>query len=118
MPVRPYSGSEYNEASLYAARAFWEGKASESQQLLVRDWLLHRLCKVDESTHMPGGVDGQRASDFAEGKRWVGVQLRWMQTQEATHEMQKVKSGAKAMAEYKAQPLSKRIIRGKRQEAT
>jgi hypothetical protein len=27
-------------------------------------------------TFWPGGEDGKRATDFAEGKRWVGVQLR------------------------------------------
>ena len=38
--------------------------------------ILRVLCETDRMTFWPGAEDGRRATDFAEGKRWVGVQLR------------------------------------------
>jgi hypothetical protein len=33
-------------------------------------------CAKPRMTFWAGGEDGRRATDFAEGKRWVGLQLR------------------------------------------
>lgn len=35
-----------------------------------------KLCRVDEMSFSAGGEDGRRATDYAEGKRSVGVTLR------------------------------------------
>lgn len=37
---------------------------------------LEKLTAVDRASFAAGGEDGRRATDFAEGKRWVGVTLR------------------------------------------
>lgn len=74
----PHYPAEYDEPTIMAVRAFHEGIASKDQQAIVRDWLLHAVCRVDDMSFRPGGVDGQRLSDFAEGKRYVANQYRKM----------------------------------------
>jgi len=75
MPHRP---AEYDKEVLMAVRAFNDGKANDGQQIIVRDWLLHVVCQVDGMSYRPGGEDGRRATDFAEGKRYVANQFRKM----------------------------------------
>lgn len=75
MPHRP---AEYDEAVIMAVRAFSEGKANDGQQATVWNWLLHAVCQVEGMSYRAGGIEGQRATDFAEGKRYVGNQLRKM----------------------------------------
>lgn len=60
---------------MFAAQAVEKGVASEGQQVRFFN-LIHVLCETDRMTFWPGGEDGRRATDFAEGKRWVGLQLR------------------------------------------
>ena len=74
----PHYPAEYDEVTIMAVRAFHAGIASKDQQAIVRDWLLYAVCRVDDMSFRPGGVDGQRLSDFAEGKRYVGNTLRKM----------------------------------------
>lgn len=38
--------------------------------------IVEKICGVDLMSYAAGGVEGQRATDFAEGKRWVGNTLR------------------------------------------
>jgi len=35
-----------------------------------------KICRVDEMSFTAGGEDGRRATDYAEGKRAVGITLR------------------------------------------
>jgi hypothetical protein len=53
-----------------------KGIANEGQQQRALDYIVRVLCETDRMTFWPGGEDGRRSTDFAEGKRWVGVQLR------------------------------------------
>lgn len=75
MPHRP---AEYDEAVIMAVRAFADGKANDGQQITVWNWILHAVCQVDGMSYRAGGIEGQRATDFAEGKRYVANQLRKM----------------------------------------
>lgn len=75
MPHRP---AEYDEAVIMAVRAFADGKANDGQQKTVWNWILHDVCQVDGMSYRAGGLDGQRATDFAEGKRFVANQIRKM----------------------------------------
>lgn len=38
--------------------------------------VLEKICRVDSMSFTIGGEDGRRASDFAEGKTWIGRTLR------------------------------------------
>lgn len=75
MPHRP---AEYDEAVIMAVRAFADGKANDGQQKTVWNWILHDVCQVDGMSYRAGGLEGQRATDFAEGKRFVANQIRKM----------------------------------------
>lgn len=98
----PHLPAEYDEDTLMAVRAFHEGKASESQQIIVRDWLLHSVCRVDDMSFRPGGDDGRRASDFAEGKRYVANQYRKMLNPITLQALKKAKSKRRGNQEAEA----------------
>ena len=42
--------------------------------------VLDKLCGTDKLSFAAGGEEGRRASDFAEGKRWVALTLRSIKT--------------------------------------
>lgn len=74
----PHKPASYDEGVIMAVRAFSEGVANDGQQKLVWGWLLHEVCQVEGMSYRAGGIEGQRATDFAEGKRFVANQLRKM----------------------------------------
>jgi hypothetical protein len=74
----PHKPAEYDEATIMAVRAFSDGKANDGQQKTVWNWLLHAVCQVEGMSYRAGGIEAQRATDFAEGRRYVGNQLRKM----------------------------------------
>jgi hypothetical protein len=57
-------------AEVNAIKALYAGAATEDQQRLVCAWLL-KASGANTMTFRPG-VDGDRATAFAEGKRHVG----------------------------------------------
>lgn len=59
-----------------AIRALAEGGADQYQQRMAIGFICSRLCGEGTMSFWPGGEDGKRASDFAEGRRWVAIQLR------------------------------------------
>lgn len=71
-PARPWHPADYDDFDVGSVRAFFEGKADERQQLRARDWILFKLCQIGDLTYRPDSV---RDSDFAEGKRFVGLQI-------------------------------------------
>lgn len=63
------------DADIYAVQALAKGIAGEAEQL--RAWaFIRKLAAADLMSFWPGAEDGRRATDFAEGKRWVADQLR------------------------------------------
>lgn len=60
-----------------AVHALAAGQANEGQQRAAWRIIVEELCDTDKMSFWPG-EDGRRASDFAEGKRWVGTTLRAM----------------------------------------
>lgn len=104
MPNRP---AEYDEAIIMAVRAFSEGKANDGQQIAVWNWLLHAVCQVEGMSYRAGGIEAQRATDFAEGKRFVANQLRKMLnpiTLEAERHAKAKKAGHPARGNRKEAP--------------
>ena len=73
--LRPEDIKKY-PGEIAALRALAEGGADEYQQRMVLPFIQRVLCQADVSSYCPGGEDGRRATDFAEGKRWVWLQLR------------------------------------------
>lgn len=76
-PWRPHMlPAEEERRVLNAVRALWTGNASQSQQVLLADWLQQITgTGLHENLSFRPGPEGQRATDFAEGKRWVGLQI-------------------------------------------
>lgn len=69
--------AEYDEDVIYAVRAFEKGIASDGQQRLVWAWLMY-VSGVSDQAYRPGGLEGQRATDFACGKQFVAHQFAKM----------------------------------------
>ena len=62
-------------ADAVAVKALWSGEATPDQQKRAVEWLTKNVCLVgDLSFNL---AEGPRASDFTEGKRWVGAMLIW-----------------------------------------
>ena len=70
-PWEPHPLTKYD---CYAVRALMEGKASEGQQRRIWE-LLFAMTGARDLEFRPGGEEGRRASDFASGKRFIGLQL-------------------------------------------
>jgi hypothetical protein len=75
-PDHPWQFPKIDGADIFAVQALAKGIANEGQQQRAFDYIVRVLCETDRMTFWPGAEDGRRATDFAEGKRWVGVQLR------------------------------------------
>lgn len=72
----PYEPADYDELVVMAVRALRTGTANQGQQDTVWQWLEY-VCGVgsfQELSFRPGD-DGDRDTVFAEGKRFVGLQL-------------------------------------------
>ena len=72
----PWMPASYDEDVVYAVSAFAKGKANEVQQRLVWEWVMY-VSGVDDISYRPG-VSGERDTSFAEGKKFVGTQIRKM----------------------------------------
>ncbi len=75
-PDRPWQMPRIADADIFALQAVASGEANAAQQQRAYDYVVRTLCETDRMTFWPGADDGRRATDFAEGKRWVGLQLR------------------------------------------
>lgn len=51
------------------------GVASPQQAKHAMDWVMREGARIHDMTFMLGGEDGRRASDFADGRRYVGQQI-------------------------------------------
>jgi len=75
----PWHPPEYDEETVYAIRAVAEGIANDGQQKLFWRYLMY-VTKASEEfadlSYRPDSEGGRRDTDFAEGKRFVGLMLR------------------------------------------
>jgi len=74
--ANPWEPLDYDEDVTYAVRAFQNGTASAGQQKLLWAWLVDYACGRDDISFRPDDKGGQLATAFAEGKRYVGQQVR------------------------------------------
>jgi hypothetical protein len=85
-PDHPWQFPKIESADVFAIQAVAKGIANGGQQQRALDYIVRVLCETDRMTFWPGGEDGKRATDFAEGKRWVGVQLRRIEKLRPQHQ--------------------------------
>lgn len=72
----PYAPAPYTTAHLKAVWAVYHGEANPEQQKRAMEWIINVVAMANELTFFPGGIDGQRLSDFAAGKSHVGKQIQ------------------------------------------
>jgi hypothetical protein len=80
-PPRPWDLTRPTRAQVLALQAVYAGVANPEQQRLAIAFIVKRVAAADRETFWPGAdgehaYDGRRATDFAEGRRWVGIELR------------------------------------------
>ena len=68
MPAR------YEDPDTYAIKALAAGVANEGQQKRALEWIINTLCGTYDMSFRPG-AEGDRDTTFAEGRRYVGLQL-------------------------------------------
>ena len=96
----PRMPPDYDDDVVRAVRALFTGTASASQQLYAVRWLMYVTAASEEFQDLSFriGTDGERMTAFAEGKRFVGMQIRKMLRPEVTPkpavEKQKIEAAA------------------------
>ena len=61
----------YDEVIVMAIKSFARGSATDGQQMAVFHWLIEEASGLFKMSYVPG-EDGRRATDFHEGRRFVG----------------------------------------------
>lgn len=74
-PKEPWAYAPYDDDDIRAIKALAAGKASEGQQRIALAWIIHNAARTYDMPFRPGGIDGQRNSDFACGRIFVGQQV-------------------------------------------
>lgn len=71
----PWKPANFDPADAAAFQALARGAANLDQQKRVLDWLVKKACHTYDLSYRPGGEDGKRDTDFAEGQRSIGLQI-------------------------------------------
>lgn len=64
-----------SKADVIAVQHVVQGKGTELHQKRVIDLIINRLANSYDLSFRPDNMGGERATAFAEGKRYVGLQL-------------------------------------------
>ena len=59
-----------------AIQALYRGDATEDQQRRAFEWIVEKAAMAGDMSYRPGGLEGDRDTAFAEGRRFVGNQIR------------------------------------------
>jgi len=72
---KPWHPVPWELADAGALQALEAGTANKEQQQRALLWLVNVASGRDQMSFQPGGEEGRRDSDFAEGRRFVGSQV-------------------------------------------
>lgn len=70
-----YYPPEYSEFDVASIQACVKGEATPAQQKHAIDYIINQCCNTYDLSFRPGGEVGRRDTDFAEGRRFVGLQI-------------------------------------------
>lgn len=73
--AEPWRPPAYDDADVAAIKALAAGNASESQQQRALAWVVNSASATYDLSFRPGASEGERATAFAEGRRFVGLQI-------------------------------------------
>ncbi len=71
----PWMPVKYKKADVAALQAWSRGEATPDQQIRAAEYILGTICDRNGMSFRPGGLEGDRDSAFAEGRRFVGNQI-------------------------------------------
>lgn len=99
--MKPHAPIAYDEDIARAVQAWQAGKASEGQQRAAYQWVVYAVCDVEGMSYHEGAEDGRRASDFHEGRRFAGNQIRKMSNPLVIQALKQAQSKRKSRQEAK-----------------
>ena len=70
----PWKPVAVEMADTVAIQALASGNADADQQRRALSWIIHNACAAYDQSYRPG-VDGDRNTAFAEGRRFVGLAI-------------------------------------------
>lgn len=70
----PFVTPDYELSDAGALQALLRGEAMPHQQQAALDWIINQAAGTYDLSFRPG-ADGSRLTDFAEGRRFVGLQI-------------------------------------------
>lgn len=70
----PWKPAPYEPADAAALQALAKGTATADQQKRALKWIVNTCCRTYDLSYRPG-EEGRRDTDFAEGRRAVGLQI-------------------------------------------
>ena len=71
-PGAPWAPADYDIADVGALQAMAKGEARPDQQMRALKWIVETACRAYDQSFRP---DSERDTAFAEGKRFVGLQI-------------------------------------------
>lgn len=71
----PWLPVKYRKADVAALQAMWRGEATPDQQTRAMEYIVGKVSDRNGMSFRPGGAEGARETDFAEGRRFVGNQI-------------------------------------------
>lgn len=77
--MEAHAPAEYDLATVIAIRALLTGTANEGQQKAGMDWIITKAANLYDMSYRPDKDGGARATEFHEGRRFVGSQIVKMQ---------------------------------------
>lgn len=74
-PSKPWDLPEISEPELLAIKQVSEGLAGPMQQKIALATIVKKIAGIYDMSFRPGGLEGARETDFAEGRRFVGTRI-------------------------------------------
>ena len=108
--AQPHLPPDHDEEVVAAVRAVQQCVANAAQQQTFWRYLMYVTGVSDEFndlSYRPGGEEGRRATDFAEGKRFVGLMIRKLLRSEFTPNPQEPEMAATIQKRLKARRENK-----------
>ena len=76
---RAYAPPDYTTArakdGVFAIQAQAVSKANEGQQKTALDFIINEICRTYDLSYRPEEKGGERETAFAEGRRFVGLEI-------------------------------------------
>jgi hypothetical protein len=71
----PWKAIPYELADADAIQALMRGDADKGKQQRALKFIIENICGTYDVSFRPGGEEGRRDTDFAEGRRFTGLQI-------------------------------------------